>query len=66
MDDSHQREASVGIIHNFGQTPRKTFSIPHPSRSLEGVTTLPVGTRYGIEEHSDLLIQSARAIRSAF
>lgn len=32
ITDQHERLSSIGIIHNFGQTPRQLFTRPHPSR----------------------------------
>ncbi|GJJ12773.1 hypothetical protein Clacol_007018 [Clathrus columnatus] len=63
MADDVEREATIGIIHNFGQTPRKLFTAPHPSRLMHGIRTLPLGTLHGIEEDHNLLSQSAKPIR---
>lgn len=32
MKDTQERLATVGIIHNFGQTPNQIFQRPHPHR----------------------------------
>ncbi|KAF8327734.1 beach-domain-containing protein [Cantharellus anzutake] len=64
IDDPLQLAASVGIIHNFGQTPRKIFSSPHPPRYMDGELSLPLGTAYGIAEHPHLLFQSNQPIKS--
>ncbi|KAF7982777.1 hypothetical protein HWV62_26692 [Athelia sp. TMB] len=61
--DPLEREATVGIIHNFGQTPRKVFNTPHPERFMHGLTTLPIGTLHGIEEDGHLLEQEPMSIR---
>ncbi|KAF9466003.1 hypothetical protein BDZ94DRAFT_1252774 [Collybia nuda] len=58
-----EREATVGIIHNFGQTPRKLFTTPHPQRFNHGLATLPLGTLHGIEEDPHLLIQGSRCFK---
>ncbi|KIY47744.1 beach-domain-containing protein [Fistulina hepatica ATCC 64428] len=58
ITDELEREASVGIIHNFGQTPRKLFSSPHPKRFDTGGFSLPLGMTYGIEEDPHLLTQA--------
>ncbi|TDL19109.1 beach-domain-containing protein [Rickenella mellea] len=58
--DPLERGATVGIIHNFGQTPRKIFQTPHPPRILSGPSTLPLGTLHGVEEDPHLLLQSPR------
>ncbi|KAI0029515.1 beach-domain-containing protein [Vararia minispora EC-137] len=65
ITDELEREATVGIIHNFGQTPRKLFSTPHPTRIMHGMSTLPLGTLHGVEEDHALLKQSTKpTIRS--
>ncbi|KAI9451783.1 beach-domain-containing protein [Russula earlei] len=65
ITDELEREATVGIIHNFGQTPRKLFGVPHPQRFMDGPSSLPLGTIYGVEENYDILAQGKRpAIRS--
>ncbi|KAJ6565477.1 beach-domain-containing protein [Mycena vulgaris] len=60
ITDELEREATVGIIHNFGQTPRKLFTTPHPPQYNHGVQTLPIGTVNGIEEDPHLLVQGGR------
>ncbi|KAG8690949.1 hypothetical protein FRC11_007896 [Ceratobasidium sp. 423] len=64
ITDPMERDATVGIIHNFGQTPRKLFNNPHPPRMMEGVKTLPLGTIYGIEESYDLLCHTYRPVHT--
>ncbi|CAL1710979.1 unnamed protein product [Somion occarium] len=63
ITDPLEREATVGIIHNFGQTPRKLFNSPHPDRMMHGCSTLPIGTIYGISEDFHLLSQGSKVIR---
>ncbi|KDR79337.1 hypothetical protein GALMADRAFT_223566 [Galerina marginata CBS 339.88] len=63
IKDDLEREATVGIIHNFGQTPRKLFSTPHPERYHHGLYSLPLGTLHGIEEDPHLLTQNARCFK---
>ncbi|KAF9479125.1 beach-domain-containing protein [Pholiota conissans] len=63
IKDDLEREATVGIIHNFGQTPRKIFSSPHPERYHHGLHSLPIGTLHGIEEDPHLLVQNARCFK---
>ena len=53
IEDPHERLATIGIIHNFGQTPHQVFSRPHQPRehmhhklkrldtSAESLTLLP-------------------------
>ncbi|KAK7042535.1 hypothetical protein R3P38DRAFT_3448691 [Favolaschia claudopus] len=61
ITDELEREATVGIIHNFGQTPRKLFTTPHPPQYEHGIKTLPIGTPNGIEEDPHLLVQGGRS-----
>lgn len=63
ITDELEREATVGIIHNFGQTPRKLFNTPHPNRYNHGLYTLPIGTLHGIEEDPHLLNQASRCFK---
>ncbi|KAH9896772.1 beach-domain-containing protein [Cubamyces lactineus] len=63
ITDELEREATVGIIHNFGQTPRKIFSTPHPPRNMHGNSSLPLGIIYGIAEDYHLLTQTARPLK---
>ncbi|KAF8344869.1 hypothetical protein F5887DRAFT_1061981 [Amanita rubescens] len=63
IEDDLQREATVGIIHNFGQTPRKLFTAPHPQRYNHGLSTLPIGTLHGIEEDPHHLNQATRCFK---
>lgn len=65
IDDKMEREATVGIIHNFGQTPRKLFVQPHPARIMDGRTPLPLGAMFGIAEDYQMLSQSAKPLRSS-
>ncbi|KZT70568.1 beach-domain-containing protein [Daedalea quercina L-15889] len=63
ITDELEREATVGIIHNFGQTPRKLFHTPHPERMMHGNSSLPIGTLYGVAEDYHLLSQSKRFVK---
>ncbi|KAK0199746.1 beach-domain-containing protein [Desarmillaria ectypa] len=63
ITDELEREATVGIIHNFGQTPRKLFNTPHPQRYGHASHTLPLGTLHGIEEDPHLLLQGSRCFK---
>ncbi|EKM77777.1 hypothetical protein AGABI1DRAFT_121854 [Agaricus bisporus var. burnettii JB137-S8] len=63
ITDKVEKEATIGIIHNFGQTPRKLFNAPHPARFNHGLPTLPLGTLHGIEEDPHLLVQASRCTR---
>ncbi|KAF4556019.1 Beige/BEACH domain-containing protein [Elsinoe fawcettii] len=35
IDDPVERLATIGIIHNFGQTPHQVFTRPHPRREAD-------------------------------
>ncbi|KAG6916308.1 hypothetical protein DXG01_007465 [Tephrocybe rancida] len=63
ITDELEREATVGIIHNFGQTPRKLFTTPHPERMNHGLSNLPIGVLHGIEEDPHLLVQGSRCFK---
>ncbi|KAF8154493.1 hypothetical protein B0H34DRAFT_660452 [Crassisporium funariophilum] len=63
IKDDLEREATVGIIHNFGQTPRKLFTSPHTERYHHGLFSLPIGTLHGVEEDPHLLIQGSRCFK---
>ncbi|KAF8635320.1 hypothetical protein AX17_003946 [Amanita inopinata Kibby_2008] len=63
IQDDLEREATVGIIHNFGQTPRRLFSTPHPLRYNYGLSSLPIGTLHGVEEDPHLLVQAPRCFK---
>ncbi|KAL4252230.1 hypothetical protein ABKN59_005526 [Abortiporus biennis] len=63
ITDELEMEATVGIIHNFGQTPRKLFTSPHPDRMMHGSSSLPIGTIYGIAEDYHLLSQGSKVRR---
>lgn len=52
-----ERQATVGIIHNFGQTPKKLFTSPHPPRNLEGFLSLPVTITRGVPEDALALVR---------
>ncbi|ORY31849.1 hypothetical protein BCR39DRAFT_525741 [Naematelia encephala] len=58
MEDESEKAASTAIIHNFGQTPLQIFKTPHPHRFLHGQPQLPVGARFGVAEHWQLLFRS--------
>lgn len=64
ITDELEQQATVGIIHNFGQTPRKLFHTPHPERYTHGFSTLPIGTLHGIEEDPYLLQQETRVLKA--
>ncbi|KAJ3889803.1 BEACH domain-containing protein [Lentinula edodes] len=63
--DELEREATVGIIHNFGQTPRKLFTTPHPNHYNYDVPILPIGTLHGIEDDAHPLVQVSRCFKDS-
>ena len=44
IEDPRERLAAIGIIHNFGQTPKQVFQKPHPSRQTDTEKTKPLAT----------------------
>ncbi|KAG1732883.1 uncharacterized protein EDB91DRAFT_1150772 [Suillus paluster] len=58
-----ERQATVGIIHNFGQTPKKLFTSPHPPRNLQGLLSLPVTTARGIPEDALALARDPKPLK---
>ncbi|KAI9573033.1 hypothetical protein HD554DRAFT_2058344 [Boletus coccyginus] len=65
ITDPLEREATIGIIHNFGQTPRKLFSSPHPPRNLQGILSLPVRSPRGVPEDALALTRDSRPLKVA-
>ncbi|EDN02773.1 conserved hypothetical protein [Histoplasma mississippiense (nom. inval.)] len=67
IDDPVERLATIGIIHNFGQTPHQAFQKPHPQReeishkqkrldtAAESLTRLPFTLLDSQERVSSLL-----------
>ncbi|PGH04916.1 hypothetical protein GX51_03212 [Blastomyces parvus] len=67
IDDPVERLATIGIIHNFGQTPHQVFQKPHPQReevahkqkrldtAAESLTRLPFTLLDSEERVSSLL-----------
>ncbi|KAI8812528.1 hypothetical protein BJ742DRAFT_792726, partial [Cladochytrium replicatum] len=53
IEDEVEKQATIAIINNFGQTPKQLFKKPHPCRTVKSAT---------IKEYS-LLIQSALPLR---
>ncbi|KIK26284.1 hypothetical protein PISMIDRAFT_271223 [Pisolithus microcarpus 441] len=66
ISDPVEREATIGIIHNFGQTPRKLFNSPHPSRNLSGTLSLPVKVKRGVCEDTLALAKDAHPLKVGF
>lgn len=58
ITDTVEKTATIGIIHNFGQTPRQLFKRPHPRRQEAPAEQLSTG-KYSFYSNVDKLIQSA-------
>ncbi|WVQ84943.1 hypothetical protein IAT38_007106 [Cryptococcus sp. DSM 104549] len=58
IEDESEKAASTAIIHNFGQTPLQIFKGPHPHRFMAGKNGLPLGVRFGVAEHWQLMFRS--------
>ncbi|KAI6008605.1 hypothetical protein EDC04DRAFT_2871453 [Pisolithus marmoratus] len=63
ITDPLEREATIGIIHNFGQTPRKLFNSSHPPRNLSGTLSLPVKVKRGVCEDALALTRDPRPLK---
>lgn len=63
ITDDLERQATVGIIHNFGQTPKKLFTSPHPPRNLEGLLSLPVTIARGVPEDALALVRDPKPFK---
>ncbi|KAG2033253.1 hypothetical protein BDR03DRAFT_935719 [Suillus americanus] len=61
-----ERQATVGIIHNFGQTPKKLFTSPHPPRNLEGFLSLPVTITRGVPEDALALVRDPEPFKGKY
>ncbi|KAI7902410.1 uncharacterized protein BX663DRAFT_435357 [Cokeromyces recurvatus] len=57
ITDIVEKTATIGIINNFGQTPRQLFKRPHPTRSPKVTNPITMGY-YVFQEHLDKLVQS--------
>ncbi|KAI8930272.1 hypothetical protein BC831DRAFT_502404 [Entophlyctis helioformis] len=58
IDDPIEKQATIGIIHNFGQTPRQLFKKPHPRRM--GDTT---EAQLKIHKQPEMLIEAAAPLK---
>ncbi|OLL25615.1 Beige 1 [Neolecta irregularis DAH-3] len=57
IEDTVERLATIGIIHNFGQSPRQIFNRPHPKRGSSVYE--PTNTLLGrFENHVTRMMQS--------
>ncbi|KAI8092540.1 uncharacterized protein BX664DRAFT_259855 [Halteromyces radiatus] len=62
ITDTVEKTATIGIINNFGQTPRQLFKKPHPARSPPTHDPLALGF-YPLRSHLQKLIQSIYPLR---
>ncbi|CAM0141774.1 unnamed protein product [Umbelopsis sp. WA50703] len=62
ITDVVEKTATIGIIHNFGQTPRQLFKRPHPRRQVLSDSESFSG-RYRFYSNVDKLIQSAHPLQ---
>ncbi|KAJ3324756.1 hypothetical protein HDV06_006064 [Boothiomyces sp. JEL0866] len=58
IEDPIEKQATISIIHNFGQTPRQLFKKPHPARGND-----PSDQLYKIDRNYSALIQSAAPLK---
>eukprot|EP01137_Pigoraptor_chileana_P014773 Opistho-2@69840 len=77
ITDVVQRNATIGIISNFGQTPRQLFKKPHPKRTQTGAYSAPAvapdaassggvalqPSQWTVYSHPDMLLPSPHPIR---
>ena len=54
IEDPVEKQSTISIIHNFGQTPKQLFKKPHPKRN-----PLSPESTYRINKNFSQLIQSA-------
>ncbi|KAF9918002.1 hypothetical protein BX616_010643, partial [Lobosporangium transversale] len=62
IDDHIQKSATIGIIHNFGQTPRQLFKKPHGPRLPPNRDPLSPNY-YSIVNHAEYLTQSVVPVK---
>lgn len=62
ITDIVEKTATIGIINNFGQTPRQLLKKPHPSRSPKVSDPLVTGY-YVFQDHLEKLVQSLLPVR---
>ncbi|KAI1299170.1 hypothetical protein EDD11_006490 [Mortierella claussenii] len=62
IDDHIQKSATIGIIHNFGQTPRQLFKKPHGPRLPPNKDPLS-HNYYNLANHAEYLTQSVIPIK---
>ncbi|ORZ26124.1 hypothetical protein BCR42DRAFT_315828 [Absidia repens] len=62
ITDIVEKKATIGIINNFGQTPRQLFKKPHPARLPPTKDPLALGF-YPLRDYLQKLIQSVCPLR---
>ncbi|KAG0304181.1 hypothetical protein BGZ98_005820 [Dissophora globulifera] len=62
IDDHIQKSATIGIIHNFGQTPRQLFKRPHGPRQPPNRDPLSPNY-YNLAKHAEYLTQSVVPVK---
>jgi WD40 repeat protein len=62
IDDPIQKSATIGIIHNFGQTPRQLFKKPHGPRLPPNRDPLSPNY-YHLATHAEYLTQSVIPVK---
>lgn len=62
ITDIVEKTATIGMINNFGQTPRQLFRKPHLSRNTPVSDSISLGY-YVFQDHLDKLIQSVAPLR---
>lgn len=62
ITDIVEKTATIGIINNFGQTPRQLFKKPHPTRTPTVTDPMVLGS-YIFQDHLDKLMQSLLPLR---
>ncbi|OAD76680.1 hypothetical protein PHYBLDRAFT_109698, partial [Phycomyces blakesleeanus NRRL 1555(-)] len=65
ITDVVEKTATIGIINNFGQTPRQLFKKPHPTRMLSSTDVATLGF-YPFQDHTDKLVQSIRPVKGLY
>ncbi|KAG0249421.1 hypothetical protein BG011_009323 [Mortierella polycephala] len=62
IDDHIQKSATIGIIHNFGQTPKQLFKKPHGPRLPPNRDPLSANY-YNLADHAEYLTQSVIPVK---
>lgn len=65
ITDIVEKTATIGIINNFGQTPRQLFKKPHSARSPTNTDPMTLGS-YIFQDHLNKLMQSLMPLRGKY